>query len=156
MILILIFPLYENSKIKLISVKNNSKNIPIATIEGGDFFLYEINLTNKGKFKKFNIFKNLYSLDNLEIEDVIKKEKYIAKKAYLKNRVLNLADFEFYSKDYNLFSKNVTYNLDTKELKGKNFFLYSKDYNASGKEFFVDKIRDIKAYDVSFEIKVNG
>jgi len=150
---ILIFPVYENSKI-VINVSNKHYNIPLVQINNGKFFVYDKNLSKKGNFSVLNIYRNFYKGSNLKVIDLIKEESYTAKSLFFKNDVLNLYNFHYNNDKYSLFSNYVIYNLKTKNVKGKKFLLFSNEYNASGKDFFVDSNRNIKADFISFYLKV--
>ncbi len=154
LIAVLIFPVYENSKIYMPANKYIKNKIAIANMKKGFFEIYEINLTKKGKFDNLDIFKKSYIAKNLIIEDILKKERYFAKKAILKNKILKAYVFKYDSPNYSFNSDFVVYNLKTKNIKGKKFFLYSDEYNATGRNFFVDKKRNIKANNISFNLKV--
>ncbi len=155
LILILIFPVYENFQIKLNNEKKIQNKIPLAKIINGEFFIYEVNLSKKGAFNSLNIFQNLYIAKDLNVSDLNKKEKFFARKAILKNKLLEAFIFKYENNKYAFNSNYVVYNLKTKNIYGKRFFLYSADYNASGYRFFIDKQRDIKAQNISFDLKVN-
>ena len=152
---VLIFPIYENSQIKIKSIKKLKKNIPISVISDAKFFIYKINLVKKGEFKTFEIYKNLYIAKKILIQDLEKNEKFFAKKALFKDNLLTFFDFKYQGNQYNLISDYVIYNIKLKTIKGKKFFVYSKDYNGSGSSFFIDRQRDIKAKNISFYLKVN-
>ena len=154
LIAVLIFPVYENSKIYMPANKYIKNKIAIANMKKGFFEIYEINLTKKGKFDNLDIFKKSYIAKNLIIEDILKKERYFAKKAILQNKILKAYVFKYDSPNYSFNSDFVVYNLKTKSIKGKKFFLYSDEYNATGRNFFVDKKRNIKANNISFNLKV--
>lgn len=155
LILILVFPVYENFQIKLNNTTKVQNKIPLAKIINGKFYIYDINLSKKGTFNSLDIFQNFYIAKDLNISDLIKQEKFFAKKAILKNKLLYAFIFKYENNKYAFNSNYVVYNLKTKNIHGKRFFLYSSDYNASGYSFFVDKQRDIKAKNISFDLKVN-
>jgi len=152
---VLIFPVYENSKIYTPVEKNIKNKIAIANMKNGVFYVYETNLTKRGNFDTLDIFEKKYVAKDLNIEDIVKNENYFAKKAVLKNKILKAIFFKYNSMKYSFESGFVVYNLKTKNINGKKFFLYSDEYNATGKNFFVDEKRNIKAESISFNLKVN-
>jgi len=151
---ILIFPVYENSKIKITKKELKNTNIPLAVIKKGQFYTYENNLSKEGNFTELNIYKNFYKAKDLKVHDIIKKENYSSKKAVLRKDILTLYNFNYYNNEYSLDSNYVVYNLKTKNIKGDKFLVSSNEYNGSGKNFFVDAQRDINASFVSFYLKV--
>ncbi len=154
LIAVLIFPVYENSKIYIPSKKNIKNKIAIANMKNGVFEIYETNLSKKGKFEILDIFDKSYVAKNLDIKDILKKENYFAKKAIFRNKILKAYFFKYNSPKYDFVSDFVVYNLKTKNIRGNKFFLYSDEYNATGINFFVDKKRNIKANNISFNLKV--
>jgi len=155
LILVLIFPIYENSRIKINTEELKNFNIPLAEIKRGKFFVYDVNLSKKGNFLDFEIYKKFYKAKKVSIKDLIKKEEYIADKLLLKQNNLKLFNLKYKNNNYFLISNYVIYNLKDKNIKGNKFFLYANDYNGSGKRFFIDSNRDINASFISFYIKVN-
>ncbi len=155
LIVILIYPIYENSKISVISDNNVSKNLPLVKFFKGEFFSYEPILSKEGNFKVLEVYKNKYLLFDMNVFNILKKEHFSSKQGYLKNNILHLIAFRYKNDKYSFFSDEVFYNLKTKNIKGDNFFLTSVDYNATGRKFFIDSKRDIKANNISFYLKVN-
>jgi len=151
---ILIFPVYENSKIKITEKELKNTNIPIAEIKKAKFYTYENNLSKEGNFTKLDMYKSFYKAKDLKVHDITKKENYFSKKVILKDNILTLYDFKYYNNEYSLDSNYVIYNLDTKNIKGDKFLISSEEYNGSGKKFFVDPNRDINASFISFYLKV--
>ncbi len=154
LIIILLFPIYENSKIFIPIEKNLKKEIALAIISKGTFSVYDINLSKRGKFDTFFIYKNRYIVNELNVDDIEKNESYFAKKAILKNKILTAFNFNYRSPKYSFVSDFVIYNLKTKNIRGRQFFLYSDEYNSTGKKFFIDSKRDISAENISFYLKV--
>jgi len=151
--LILLFPFYENEKINIKKIVINF-DFPLTKIENGSFFIYKENLIKKGTFEDLNIYKDYYLTYNLNLSDLLNHEKLFSKKAFLKRDILKLYNIKYKNEEYNLFSEYAVYNLKTKDIKGNKFLINSSEYNGSGKSFYVDKKRDIKATYVSFNIKV--
>ena len=155
LVLAMVFPVYEYFLQKPVKKFKVSKNIPLVKIYNGVFSIYEDNLSKKGYFNSLSVYKKYYLGDNLYVEDLLKKEYYKAKKAKFEDSVVYAYFVNYENGEYSLYTPKVIYSLKDKIFTGGKFFLMGNDFNATGKNFLVDKNKNITAYNTIFNLKVN-
>jgi len=150
-----IYPLFELKNQPRIKEYKNKLIIP-TVIENGKYYIYEVNLTKEGTFKKLEFYshKKIKAYDFL-LKNNITNEKLFSKIAIYKKPILKGFDVKYMNSEYNLTTKSAIYNQDKKTLKGGKFKLFSSNYKGYGKSFFVDENKNIYANDIKYFIKVD-
>jgi hypothetical protein len=150
-----VYPLLESKNQPKIKEYKNKKIIP-TVIENGKYYIYEVNLTKEGSFKRLELYsqQKIKAYDFL-LKNKITKEKLFSKTAIYKKPILKGIDVKYINNEYNLITKNAIYNQNKKTLKGGEFELYSVNYKGYGKSFFVDENKNIYAKDIKYFIKVD-
>ena len=148
------YPLIEMKNVKKIKEYNIKYFVPTEILDGR-YFVYEVNLSKKGKFSKLDIFsKKKIMAFNLEFNDLIKHESLKAKRALYNAPLLKAFNVLYKNKDYNLSTDFAFYNQKEKTLKGGKFKILSANYRGYGDSFFVDSNKNIFATDINYFLKV--
>ena len=153
--IILIYPVFLIKPIKKIDFNIEENNISKINILDGAFFQYNNNLIREGNFSLFKIYKNFYIAENFNLNDLIKKELVKIKNIKLIENKLYGNKVYYHNDNYDFYSNFVVYDLKTKEFKGDKFLFYGQDFKGRGRDFLIDKFRNINAKNIIFSLKVN-
>ncbi|WP_459883593.1 hypothetical protein [Caminibacter profundus] len=148
----MIYPIYESNQPKIKAFVD--KNITPTVIDNGEYFVYDTNLIKRGSFKKLEVLgKELRAFD-FYLFDFVKKELIKAKLINYQKPILSGVDVFYKTWEYNIFTKNATYNRQTCVLKGGRFKIVSESYIGFGDSFLVDKEKNVYAKNIDYFLKV--
>jgi hypothetical protein len=151
-IFVMLYPVFLQGKPK--KYKNSNIVLPKVEFTDGNFKQYDGNISKKGKFSILKMYDQKYVVNDLFLNNLIKKEKYIVKKALFKDKLIIGYDIKYHNDEFDLFTKKATYDKVIKILEGDDFTLVSKDYKGRGRNFQIDNKKDIYAQYIKFDLKV--
>jgi len=143
-----------NKSISGQSEERQISKLPDVKVENGEFYIYKKILEKKGDFKILNVYKKGYVAFNLNVNDLLKNEKYKSSKTTLIDNIVTGYDVWYKNNDIELITEKAVYNKKTDILKGGKFKLFAKDFRGYGKEFFVDSKRNLSAQNITYYLKV--
>jgi len=153
MIIVMIYPIYESNQPKIKAFVD--KNITPTVIDNGEYFVYDTNLIKRGSFKKLEVLgKDELRAFDFYLFDFVKKESIKAKLINYQKPILSGVDVFYKTEEYNIFTKNATYNRQTTVLEGGRFKMVSESYIGFGDSFLVDKEKNVYAKNIDYFLKV--
>jgi len=151
---VMVFPLFSDVK-GVQEQKVVAKELPEVVLKKSDFYMYDSRLVKKGMFDELNIYKKGYIAYNLFVSDLEKNETYKAKKTVFKNKLITGYQVWYKNKDLELNTTQAQYDKETGVLDGGEFELYSKDFRGYGKNFEVDRNKNLFAQNITYFLKVD-
>ena len=135
-------------------VKEKTLLFPNVKIEKGVFYIYKKTLEKKGDFQILNIYKEKYVAFDLNVNDLLKNEKYKSSKTIFNKNIITGYDICYKNKDMELNTKEAVYDKKNDLLKGGKFQLFAKNFRGFGNKFFVDSNRNLFAENITYYLKV--
>ncbi|MEO1922975.1 MAG: hypothetical protein ABGX25_00495 [Nautiliaceae bacterium] len=158
LLFIILFPVWEYKNGSFYKTSNSIKpaNIPSLEIRKAKYFVYEGNMTKKGRFSKLDRWGGVYVAYDFYLLNLLNDSQIEAKKVRFLGSEVEGFDVNYFAKEYNLTTEKAVYFRNKKYLKGDRFYIKSSSFRGKGKSFCVDENKNIKAKNVIYYLRVES